>query len=242
MGYLGVVWTNEIFGSSAEDVDLRVYGMEDVLIDQITDDWDIQKAYAVTIYERVPTIRMRQHWPLQAEWIYPSSLGLEEHGVKGSAVNSSYARPVNQNAVMGLVTGNDGISNPKNSNTVRGLRTKIGTNAASYTDAFFTYINDASLNATNRVIKSDEITETDDQHLPGYANIYPIAPVGTPISLADEPPQIYSPEFCRLYPARRLIIWTPDHILYDGPSFYFHGNVPLIKFQLDPMAWSRLIS
>lgn len=41
-----------------------------------------------------------------------------------------------------------------------------------------------------------------------------------------------------LYPNRRLIVWCGDRILYDGPSFYWHGEFPIIKITLNPFPWS----
>lgn len=241
VGYLGPIWSNELFGLDAPDVDLDVYGMEDVFLDQITDDWDEQKAYSVTLYKRVPTIRMRQHWAEQAMWIFPSTIGIDDVGTKGRGTEANHNRPVNQNAIMGLLTGTDGIGSPKNSSSVRGIRTKNSTNGALYTDVYFTYINDATLNATGRLLTAKDITETDEIHLPDLRRNYIIPPVGVEVSItksAESEPRKYEPFQCRLYPSRRLIIWTPDHILYDGPSFYHHGQVPIVKFQLDPNVWS----
>lgn len=37
-----------------------------------------------------------------------------------------------------------------------------------------------------------------------------------------------------LYPFKRMIIWTSDTILYDGPSPYWHAKFPVIKLTLNP--------
>lgn len=37
-----------------------------------------------------------------------------------------------------------------------------------------------------------------------------------------------------LYPFKRLIIWGTDHVLYDGPSPFWHGQFPLIKLTMNP--------
>ena len=40
-----------------------------------------------------------------------------------------------------------------------------------------------------------------------------------------------------LYPFNRMIVWGGGALLYDGPSPYWHGMFPLVKFTLNP--WSR---
>lgn len=42
----------------------------------------------------------------------------------------------------------------------------------------------------------------------------------------------------RLYPRKRLVIFTSTAILYDGPSIYWHGLFPLSKLTLDPWQWA----
>lgn len=43
-----------------------------------------------------------------------------------------------------------------------------------------------------------------------------------------------------LYPRKRCIVFTSSAILYDGPSIYWHGLIPLNKLTLDPWPWSWL--
>lgn len=44
----------------------------------------------------------------------------------------------------------------------------------------------------------------------------------------------------QMYPHLRLIVWCGSRVLYDGPSFYWHGKFPIIKLTLNPMPWSFL--
>lgn len=248
VGYIAPVWKNEIFSSAAADVDFKVYnGLEDVFIDQGTEDWDEQNAYAITTYERVPTLRMRQAWPEQAHFIMPSVLGIDEVGMKakGTEANNRVSSSVSQNPIMSMLSGNDGIGNAKSKGFSGGVRSRMTSAGAYFTDVYITYIADSSYNASGKLLKASEITETDGMHLPGITRDYLIPPVDVAVSLTeptendpDPKKQTYSSDRCRLYPSRRVIIWTPDHILYDGPSFYHHSMVPLVKFQLDPMVWS----
>lgn len=41
-----------------------------------------------------------------------------------------------------------------------------------------------------------------------------------------------------LYPFKRMIVWTSNALLYDGPSPYWHAKFPIIKMTLNP--WSKV--
>jgi hypothetical protein len=47
-------------------------------------------------------------------------------------------------------------------------------------------------------------------------------------------------EDCYLYPNKRLLISTRTAILYDGPSYWWHGKTPLIKYSPDDWIFSYL--
>lgn len=61
-------------------------------------------------------------------------------------------------------------------------------------------------------------------------------PMGTPGSswAYVVPPKGY------LYPYKRMILWTPDAILYDGPSTYWHGLYPVARLKLWDLPWHFL--
>jgi hypothetical protein len=44
----------------------------------------------------------------------------------------------------------------------------------------------------------------------------------------------------KLYPGKRMVVFTSTAILYDGPSIYWHGLFPFCKLTLDPWPWSWL--
>lgn len=44
----------------------------------------------------------------------------------------------------------------------------------------------------------------------------------------------------KLYPRKRLILFTKSVILHDGPSIYWHGLFPVLKLTLDPWPWTWL--
>lgn len=44
----------------------------------------------------------------------------------------------------------------------------------------------------------------------------------------------------KLYPNLRMTVWAGDKILYDGPSYYWHGKFPIVKLTLNPYPWTWL--
>jgi hypothetical protein len=43
-----------------------------------------------------------------------------------------------------------------------------------------------------------------------------------------------------LYPNRRMLVWCGTQMIYDGPSYYWHGHFPILKLTLQPYPWSWL--
>jgi hypothetical protein len=43
-----------------------------------------------------------------------------------------------------------------------------------------------------------------------------------------------------LYPNKRMFCWVGKHMIFDGPSQYWHGMFPVLKFTLSPWPWSYL--
>ena len=44
----------------------------------------------------------------------------------------------------------------------------------------------------------------------------------------------------RLYPYKRLLLWTEKGLVYDGPATYFHGMFPIARFQPWQVPWQFL--
>lgn len=73
-----------------------------------------------------------------------------------------------------------------------------------------TYLTDRSKNLTNKPIPMGT---------PGASWAYLVPPGGY------------------LYPYKRLIVSTPETILYDGPSTYWHGQFPVSRLKLWDLPW-----
>jgi hypothetical protein len=91
----------------------------------------------------------------------------------------------------------------------------------------YTWINDLAVNTTDRMIPMGEPGASWYYEVPAYKSKLPD---GTTANEND----------ARLYPYRRLIISSVDVKLYDGPSFDWHGMLPLVSFCLDDWPWEPI--
>lgn len=91
----------------------------------------------------------------------------------------------------------------------------------------YTYVNDLTINNTGNMIPMGQPGSSWYYEVPSYGSTLPDGRV------ADE-------NKARLYPYRRLIISSENVKLYDGPSFDWHGEYPIIPFCLDDWAWEPL--
>lgn len=212
-GYLSPFWNPHYWGYNQGDIDLKVFGYSDVLPIQIGRDFDLQKAYAVIIRDEVGINRARDMFPEKAHLIHPD---------RGA---SRYSK--------GLVTTVETFWNSWFGDS------KKNSAPSPVVDIFYTYIDDRTVNATGYTIGMGKIKSQN----PSWAYDTP--------SLGDQIPAGYDIQGniisrrasgfdARLFPNRRLVISTRNVILYDGPSYWWHGKVPAIKLSVDEWAWDYL--
>lgn len=91
----------------------------------------------------------------------------------------------------------------------------------------YTYVIDLTINETGNMIPMGQIGS------PWY---YEVPSVGQP----KPDKSIATENDARLYPYRRLMISSEKCIMYDGPSFDWHGELPGIQFCLDDWVWEPL--
>lgn len=91
----------------------------------------------------------------------------------------------------------------------------------------YTYIIDLTINTTQRMIPMGEV---------GSSWYYEVPYVGQRLPDGREA----TAQDARLYPRRRLIISSEACVCYDGPSFDWHGRLPLIPFSTDHWPWEPI--
>lgn len=121
------------------------------------------------------------------------------------------------------------------------------------------YIKDDSINETGAPIRMGNFS-ADGRPLDNFSYIVPS--LGDPIptgrmipQYTDGQPQLNpmtnEPQLteetrpaeasdCMMYPNLRLIIMSPDQLIYDGPSMFWHGKIPIVQFRFDDWPWNFL--
>lgn len=89
----------------------------------------------------------------------------------------------------------------------------------------YTTINDLAINQTGKPIPMGQPDS------PWYYVVPPYDPDGAITG------KVVDANAARMYPYRRLIISSESCVLYDGPSFNWHGELDLIPFCLDRWPW-----
>ena len=216
-GYVSPVWKKDFWCYGRGDIELEVLGPRDVIPEQCGPDNDLQKAYAVHIHKEIPLNLAHAMWPAYADQITPdrsSSSNLRRGGGK----LQRFISPVLDAASR--LRGREADS--------RQLPT---------VDVYFTYILDTTINFGSEERLMGE---------PGTSWSYKVPYVGMkmPTGINDEQgrPTFREamPEDCMLYPKRRLVIWTKGCIMRDGPSYWWHGMVPVVPFSMDDWPWEFL--
>lgn len=212
-GYLRPVFKVPPFGGGKGDIHLKAYGSPSILPIQMPQDNDIQGAYAVTIVDNDPIWVAHGMWPEFADRLRPT----------GSQYWYSQEMKV-----------------PASGNLFRRIWGKATSNASGAAELLceirYTYINDLALNMTDMPIPMGE---------PGTSWFYYVPFVGQPIPAGRDTEgnpmtRPATARDARMYPRRRLIVHTETTILYDGPSWDWHGKVPLVPFCVDDWPWEGI--
>lgn len=226
-GYMVCGWSRAIPGFMDTDLEIDVAGPDDVLRDQ---GMELQEAYAVHVRKLYNLSEAVSRMPLSRNFLRPvrtrpTTRSQDSRKVAGwlsPLLNAfGYSRPTDDPA--------GGVNN-------FGF---LGTDV----EVYCTYLLDMSINTSGREIHSDELTYDMASGIKttGTSWEYSVPSLGQQLPL-DEAGHITSAtaERCLLYPTRRLLIWTEDHLVYDGPSYFWHGRVPVVQVSLDKWPWEQI--
>ena len=215
-GYIVPAWKRKHWGYGSGDIELKVLSPRDVLPVQLPPDGNLQDAYIVTLRFETPVNMARAAWPTDIDKLIPdrdSPTGL----MRASNQMLQFLSPA-------LNVGN-------------ALRGRENQNHAWPTvDLYWSYVMDMSINMTGRDVLMGE---------PGTSWSYTVPWLGKQIpdgtySINGPNLRAADAEDCLLYPHRRLVVWTNQGILRDGPSYDIHGMVPAVPFYFDKWAWENL--
>lgn len=213
-GFVRPVYRRTQGGKGRGSIQLLAYGSPSVLPVQMPSNGEWQEAYAVTLLDEMPIYMAHSYWPLKQHLLLPTkSKYWYEGGIQKAAQGNWLRRTF-----------------------LRGDRQGEMRRTDLFIPIRYTTVIDNSINTTDQMIPMGEIDS------PWF---YEVPPVGGMVfdGYNAQGEKIYrqaTVEDARLYPNRRLIISSENCILYDGPSFNWHGQLDLIPFVVDRWPWEPL--
>ncbi len=213
-GFISPTWEPNFWGPGKGEIGLNVHGVEDVFPFLCPKDGDIQRAYATFIRNEVPVNDAWAAWPDRQRDIVPDRVSATWLG-KVKAVASKYLSPLLRS-----------VNKPK------GLEQSFPS-----VDIFYAYVRDGAVNTTGDYVQMGTEGAVWSYRVPSLGQMIPLRAndaSGNPLYReATERDAL-------LYPNRRLIIFTATAVLYDGPSFWWHGKVPLVEFDFYKWSWDYM--
>lgn len=186
-------------------VEIQAYAKnyKEVFPYQMGPDNNLDKAYSVTIWSEMPIAEFREKFPAYA------------NSVDASRTAPSYLGKAFQ-AVKNKVKGLRGILD-------RGLdrsTNKVVNPSFPMVDVFYTFTRDESLNRSNKTVRmgtllQGELAGHDSYEVPAYD-----------VTIGNE-------KDAKLFPFRRLTIWTANQILSDGPPKWITFNLPVADLRFE---------
>lgn len=212
-GYIRPVYSRDLGGTGKGDIKLKAYGAPCVLPVQMPADNDLQNAYAVTIIDEVPVFQAHAMWPEFQDRLRPTT---------------------------NMFWYSQELRVPQSTNMFRRIWGKVAGKTSGQADLLcevnYTYVVDLSINTTDHIVSMGE------EGTSWHYNV-PFLGMDIPVGI-DEHGQFKNRKAtitdCRLYPRRRLLIHTETTLLYDGPSFDWHGRVPIVPFCMDDWPWEGI--
>lgn len=221
-GWVRPVYRRDMYGTGRGDIKLLTYGAPCVLPNQLPASGDWQSAYIVHILDEMPVAMAHGMFPSKQALLNPSSsrYWYADDGVRKAALGNIMQR------IFGR--GTSGAARDSLTNSLVPIR--------------YSYVIDLSVNTTGSNGRAGVEIPMGE---PGSSWAYTVPFVGQRIPAGRD--SSGAPLFreanendARLYPTRRLIISSDTAILYDGPSFDWHGMFPGVSFCVDDWPWEPL--
>lgn len=221
-GWVRPVYRRDMYGTGHGEIKLLTYGSPCILPNQLPATGDWQSAYIVHILDEMPVAMAHGMFPSKQHLLNPSSsrYWYSDDGVRKAALGNIMQR------IFGR--GKSGPARESLTNSLIPIR--------------YSYVIDLSVNTTGSNGRTGiEIPMGE----PGSSWAYTVPFVGQDIPAGRSPDgtPLYrkaNENDARLYPGRRLMISSDTTMLYDGPSFDWHGKLPAVSFCVDDWPWEPL--
>lgn len=240
-GYLYMTWEKPLRATTGR-IKLTPLGATSYIPFQQAMDNKVQNAEVGIVCTEVPVQRARRLYKLpnlQATNTTATNL-IQGGGLRGMITNMI-------NSVSPYLAA--GGSNRNRNNVVNVPTVNI----------YHLYIKDDSINETGQPIKMGNFS-ADGKPLDNFSYIVPslgdpiptgrmipehsdgqvqLNPMTGDAALTEETRPAEAAD-CMMYPNLRLIIMSPTDLIYDGPSMFWHGKIPIVQFRMDDWPWNFL--
>lgn len=220
--YLGVTWESDPFRRKSPTLKFTAHNIEEVFFSEQPKDKDIQKIHATSIKHELPMTTACLLYPAHAQYFKrdnhrPSWIRRVLDSMRtyeSEALEASYQDAAKRGGVDG--GNNEGTVN-----------------------IYHTYVLDISYNNTSKPIEMGDVKLGCNYTVPFVGQQIDTGindESGRPVTRKADPTD------AMLYPYRRLIIHTDDHIISDTSSPWAHGMTPLIRLALEDWPIDNLAS
>ena len=212
-GWLHPVFRRDFTGGPTGSLQIDTYGQPCVLATQVPSSGDHQKAYAVSLLDEVPIYMAHGIWPKFADRLHPTSSMVW------------YASDIRTAARGNLLQRMFGSW----------LKPSGGDNSMSdaYVPVRKTWVIDLAINETGQTLYMGDWGGALDSPIPLNSWSYEVPTLNSIMKNGKVATRLDA----RIYPFRRLIISSQTCIMYDGPAFDWHAELPLIPLCLDEWAF-----
>lgn len=212
-GWIHPVYRRDFAGRGKGALNLDTYGQPCILPTQLPSSGDIQKAYAVTLLDEMPIYMAHGLFPRFQDRLHPTT---------SQVWYASEIRTAARGNLLQRIFGS-------------WLKPSGGDNTMSdaYVPVRKTWVIDLAINDTDGPLYLGDWTVEDGEKVPTSSWSYRVPFMKEKLpdgKIADE-------NDCRVYPYRRLIISSETCIMYDGPAFDWHAELPLVPLCLDDWAF-----
>lgn len=210
-----VGYRRDMAGTGEGHLFIDAYGQPSVYATQLPSDGDYQKAYAVSLMDEIPIYMAHGLFPKFQDRLYPTSSKFW------------YASEIRTAARGNLFQRMFGSFLKRGDNVLSDLYVPISK----------TWVIDLAINETGEdLYLGDWGVDDKGQNRPLTSWSYMVPSLNKVMAngkKADE-------NDARIYPNRRLIISSETCVMYDGPAFDMHGQLPLIPLCLDDWAFDPM--
>lgn len=197
------IWPKRDPNTRKMEVRVKALSYKEGLPYQLPANGDIDAAYNFTIWCETPLAEFQEEYPA-----YANSIKQDRNAPSYIGKRFQRAREVG--------AGIKGILKAKFTN-----RTDSVIDPSFPTvDVFYTWTRDNTINKTGKTIRMGTLINGD---LAGHDSY----------EVPSFEPGKNTEEECRLFPFRRLTIWTKSHILYDGPPKWITNCVPVAELRFE---------